>query len=86
MKRTQLYLDESIAKILATVSRQQGTSVSELVRQCIREKFGRKENIDKVELARELGGIWTKRKDLGETAKYVRGLRRDTRRSRLKNG
>ena len=85
MKRTQLYLDESIAKILSTVSRQKGTSVSELVRECIREKFGRKEEIDKIGLARQLGGIWSKRKDLGDTAKHVRRLRRDTRRARLKN-
>ena len=86
MKRTQLYLDDDIAKILSTVSRQKGQTISELVRECVREKFGRKENIDKVELARQLGGVWKNRKDLGETKKYVRRLRRDTRRERLKDG
>jgi len=86
MKRTQLYLDEDIAKVLSTVSRQQGTTVSELVRTCVREKFGGKEAIDRGALARQLGGVWKDRGDLGETRAYVRRLRTDTRRRRSKNG
>ncbi len=86
MKRTQLYLDDEIAKILSTVSRQQGQTISELVRECVREKFGRKEKIDKVELARQLGGVWKNRKDFGQTGKYLRRLRTDTGRRRLRNG
>jgi hypothetical protein len=86
MKRTQLYLDDDIAKILSTVSRQTGRTISELVRESIREKFGGKETIDKAELARRLGGLWKNRKDIGDTQKYVRKFRTDTRRQRLKNG
>jgi ribbon-helix-helix CopG family protein len=86
MKRTQLYLDDDIAKILSTVSRQKGKTVSELVRECVREKFGAKEKINKTELARELGGIWKNRTDLGDTEKYLRKVRTDTRRKRIKNG
>jgi hypothetical protein len=86
MKRTQLYLDDDIAKILSTVSRQTGQTISALVRECVREKFGGKERIDKTELARQLGGIWKRRKDLGETAQYVRKLRTDKRRRRLTDG
>jgi hypothetical protein len=86
MKRTQLYLDEDIAKVLSTVSRQQGTTVSELVRECVREKFGGKEAIDHAALARQLGGVWKDRRDLGETRAYVRRLRTDTRRRRSKSG
>ncbi len=86
MKRTQLYLDDEIARILSTVSRQTGQTVSELVRECIREKFAGKESINKAELARQLGGLWKHRKDLGSTKQYVRRLRADTRRQRLKNG
>jgi hypothetical protein len=52
----------------------------------VREKFGRKEQINKAELARQLGGLWKNRKDFGATGKYVRKLRADTRRQRLKNG
>src|SRR5438094_7278558 len=42
MKRTQLYLDDDIARILSIMSRQRGQTISELVRECIREKFEEK--------------------------------------------
>ncbi len=86
MKRTQLYLDEDIAKVLSTVSRQRGTTISELVRQCVREKFGREEAVDKVALAREIAGIWKRRKDLGGTDRLIRRLRKNSRAGRLKLG
>ena len=60
--------------------------VSELVRECIREKFGEKLTLDKTALARRVAGIWKNRRDLGSTDKYVRRLRKDTRRARLKIG
>jgi hypothetical protein len=82
MKRTQLYLDDDIANILSAVSRQQGTTVSSLVRECIREKFGPRQQVDKAALAREIGGVWKKRRDLGATAERVRKLRKGR---RLKN-
>ena len=86
MKRTQLYLDDDIAKVLSTVSRQQGRTISELVRECIREKFGRKESLDKAVLAKEIAGIWKGRKDLGKTDPFVRRLRKDSRAGRLRRG
>jgi len=86
MKRTQLYLDEEIAKILSTVSRQQGKTVSELVRECVREKFGHKKTVDKAALARQLAGLWRQRRDLGKTVRLIRRLRTDSRRERLKLG
>ena len=86
MKRTQLYLDDDLAKILSTVSRQQGTTVSALVRDCIREKFGHKQDIDGTALAHQIAGIWKERHDFGNTGRYVRQLRKDTRRERLKIG
>jgi hypothetical protein len=82
MKRTQLYLDDDIANILSTLSRQRGTTISSLVRECIREKFGPRQQVDKAALAREVGGIWKKRTDLGGTARHVRKLRKGR---RLKN-
>jgi predicted DNA-binding protein len=82
MKRTQLYLDDDMANILSALSRQQGTTISSLVRECIREKFGPRQQVDKAALAREIGGIWKKRKDLGATAQHVRTLRKG---ARLKN-
>src|SRR5205085_2369956 len=83
MKRPQLYLDDDIARILSTVSRQKRQTVSELVRECVTDKFGKKEEIDRAQVARELGGLWKNRKDFGETRKYARKLRTDTRVQRL---
>ena len=86
MKRTQLYIDDDLSKILSTVSRQRGVTVSELVRGCIREAFGGNQRTDKAALARQVAGIWKNRSDLVDVEKYVRGLRKDTRRKRLKIG
>jgi hypothetical protein len=86
MKRTQLYLDDDMAKVLATVSRQRGTTVSELVRECVRDKFAERQPIDRASLVRQVAGVWKHRRDLGATETYVRTLRHDTRRRRLKIG
>ena len=83
MKRTQLYLDDEMAKILSTVSRQRGATISELVRECIRDKYAEKRNIDKVALIRQIAGVWRNRRDIADTDRYVRRLRMDTRRKRL---
>ena len=84
MKRTQLYLDDDMARILATVSRQRGATISQLVRECVREKFGQKDAIDKTAMARRLAGLWKNRADLGDTGRLVRRLRKDSRRRRLR--
>ena len=84
MKRTQLYLDDDMARILATVSRQRGATISELVRECVREKFGHMGALDKVAMARKLGGLWKNRTDLGDTGRFIRRLRKSTRRRKLK--
>ena len=83
MKRTQLYLDEQMARTLAALSRQKGTTVSELVRESVQEKYLSKVDVDKVSLARQLSGIWRDRKDLEEIDQTVRGLRKGRRLKRL---
>ena len=85
MKRTQLYLDEEMARILDALSRQRGTTVSELVRTSLRERYMPARDLDKVSLARELSGIWKGRRDLKKIDQTVRQLRRGFRlgRSRL---
>ncbi|MBI2988855.1 MAG: ribbon-helix-helix protein, CopG family [Deltaproteobacteria bacterium] len=83
MKRTQLYLDEQMARTLAALSRQKGTTVSELVRESVQEKYMSKVDVDKVSLARQLSGIWRNRKDLEEIDQTVRGLRKGKRLKRL---
>ena len=83
MKRTQLYLDDDMARILATVSRQRGATISQLVRESVRATFGRAGALDKPAMARRLAGIWKDRTDLGDTGRFVRRLRKGTGRRRL---
>ncbi len=79
MRRTQLYLDEAVAKKLAALSRQKGATISELVRESIREKYGAGTELDRAELAKKLTGIWAGRKDLARIDAVVRRLRRGRR-------
>ena len=86
MKRTQLYLDEEMARALAALSRKEGTTISELVRESVREKYLSGKDVDKVALARQLVGIWRDRKDLRNTDRVLRRWRKGTRRRRLRIG
>jgi hypothetical protein len=83
MKRTQLYLDEEMARTLETLSRQKGATVSELVRTSLREHYMPGKSLDKVALARLLTGIWKNRKDLQNINASIRMLRKGSRRERL---
>ena len=83
MRRTQLYLDEPMARLLAALSRQRGATVSQLVRESVREKYMSREEMDKVALARQLSGVWRNRKDLKDIDRVIRSWRRGTRLRRL---
>ncbi len=82
-KRTQLYLDEEMARTLATLGRQKGVTVSELVRESVQEKYMNRNDLDKVELARQLSGIWRHKKGLKEGDRFIRKLRKGARLKRL---
>ena len=74
MKHTQLYLDEDIWKVLRVHARLFRTSISALIRQAVRDKYGispakRKKAMQAV------AGMWKDRTDLPETETYVRRLR-----------
>jgi hypothetical protein len=86
MKRTQLYLDEEMARTLETLSRQKATTVSELVRASLRERYMPGKDLDKVALARGLIGIWKNRRDLKDIEAAVRKLRRGSRLKRFRSG
>jgi lambda repressor-like predicted transcriptional regulator len=83
MKRTQLYLDEEIARTLATLSRQKGTTISELVRTGLRERYMQGKDLDKAALARSVAGIWKNRDDFKDIDATVRKLRKSSRLRRL---
>ena len=83
MKRTQLYLDEGIWKTLQIEARQAGTSISELVRQAVQERYGASPAKRRVAM-QAIVGIWKDRKDIpADTVSYIRQLRRGTRLKRL---
>ncbi|MGA9640868.1 MAG: ribbon-helix-helix domain-containing protein [Terriglobales bacterium] len=83
MHRTQLYLDDDLWNALRNRARNQGTTISDLVRKAARERY--LGNLDeRREAMLAFVGIRKGRKDLPDsTEEYVRSLRRDTRRERL---
>jgi hypothetical protein len=84
VRRTQLYLDDDLWNALHTRARKQRTTISDLVRQAVRDRY--LGNLEERRKAMEgLVGIWKDRTDLPDsTEEYVRGMRRDTRREGLR--
>ena len=82
MGRTQLYLDDDIWKALHVQSRQRRTSVSELVRQAVRDRYG-SSPANRRQAMMALVGIWKDRDDLPDATTYIRRLRRGKRLKRI---
>ena len=82
MKRTQLYLHEDIWKVLHIRSRQQGTSISELVRQAVRDRYGSSPT-SRRQAMQALVGMRKDRKDFPDSTTYVRRLRKGKRLRRI---
>jgi Ribbon-helix-helix protein, copG family len=83
MRRTQLYLEESTWKALHIRAKQLRVTISELVRQAVREKYESSlENRRQVMQA--FVGLRKDRKDIGDSTAYIRKLRKGNRLSRLK--
>jgi hypothetical protein len=82
VRRTQLYLDDDLWKLLHMIAQQSGATVSELVRNAIREKYW-PERALRIEAFESIIGLWKDRTDIGETDDYIRDLRRSSRLERL---
>jgi hypothetical protein len=82
MKRAQLHFDDDIWNALRIQARQAGTSISELVRRAVRDKYGNTP-ANRRRAMSEWVGIWQGRKDLPDCETYVRRLRKGTRLRRL---
>ena len=82
MKRTQLYLDEDMARLLAAESRRRATTVSALVRDAVVREYGRRSGEDRSAIIERLAGAWADRTDIGSSEEMVRRLRRSTRAER----
>lgn len=75
MKRTALYLDDQLWNSLHFRASAQGASISELVREAVRERyFGNLE--ERKEAMQAFIGIRKERADAPDSTKYVRALRR----------
>jgi Ribbon-helix-helix protein, copG family len=80
--RTQLYLDEVMHARLRSLARQQGRTVSELVREALVRAYGTTDAQARQAVVMAVLGLWKGRDDIGEPREYVRRLRRGTRRKR----
>jgi Ribbon-helix-helix protein, copG family len=83
MKRTQLYLEDESWKALHVRSKESGLSISELVRQAIRDRYLSPVNERRAAM-QAIIGIWKDRSDLPDTEAYVRDLRRNRRSARIR--
>jgi hypothetical protein len=82
MKRVQLYLDEQLWKSLRVQARNTGTTVSELVRETLRERYWG--DLQKRKQAMQaLIGRRKNRDDFDDAETDVRDLRRGSRLDRL---
>lgn len=82
MKRTQLYLQRDMWKFLRTRARQEGTTISDLVREAVREKYGRSYERRR-EAMQAVVGLWRDRDDITDSTDYVRRLRKGKRLRRI---
>jgi len=78
MRRTQMYLDDDLWSALHARARSQGTTVSHLVREAVRERYVGK--LDQRRNAMQaFVGTRKDRADLPDAEEYVRSLRRGNR-------
>lgn len=83
MRRTQLYLDDHLWNALHARARGRKTTISELVREAVRERYlGRQDEQRKA--MQEFVGIRKGHSEPLDAAQYVRGLRRGDRLERLR--
>lgn len=82
MRRTQLYLEDDLWKTLHILARQSHSTVSELARRAIREKY-LGDAAERKEALLSAVGLWKDRTDLPDTETYVRSLRKGGRLERF---
>ena len=76
MVRTQIYLDQTLKKELNRISQNCRVTVSELIRQAI-EQFLRKGSPKFGEALGKSFGLWSRRKDIGDSSSYIRKARQE---------
>ena len=79
MKHAHVYLPDDQWKQLATLSRQQATPVTELIRRAIAQVYPVRRRTRFEQALDAVTGMWQDRQDWGSTESYVRTLRLDDR-------
>jgi hypothetical protein len=82
VKRTQLYLDEDLWRVLHAQAASTKTTISELVREAVRERYAG-DFEERRKAMQEVVGIWRDRRDVRGSEPYLRSLRKGTRLDRL---
>ena len=82
MRRTQLYLDDHLWNALHARARSRKTSISELVREAVRDRYLGKRD-EQAKAMQEFVGIRKDRAESIDAVEYVRSLRRSDRFERL---
>jgi hypothetical protein len=85
VRRIQLYLEDDLWKTLHILVRQSGSTISELARKALREKYLADASKRRDGLLSAVG-LWKDRTDLPDTETYVRRLRKGDRLKRLSKG
>ena len=83
MRRTQLYLDDDLWKALHDRAAAEKTTVSELVRKAVRERYPVFDREKRRQAMMGIVGMWKDRTDLPSTEEYLRQLRGNGRMKRL---
>lgn len=84
MRRTQLYLNDDLWETLHIESKQRGTTVSELVREAVRDKYGNSPT-NRAKAMEAVIGMWKDRTDLPDSETYIRQLRKGKRLERIRS-
>ena len=85
VRRTQLYLDDNLWNALHARARSRKTTVSELMREAVRERYlGRRD--ERMKAMQEFVGTRKERSNPPDAVEVVRSLRRGDRVDRLHKG
>jgi hypothetical protein len=84
VRRTQLDLDDQSWQTLHADAQTSGTTISDLVRKAVREKYFGNAGA-RAAAMRNFVGIRKNRRDIPDSTEYIRGLRRGNRLAALKS-
>jgi len=76
MKRTQIYISEEMKEELDALSRQSGSSKSEIIREAVTEYISRHSESEKKKKLKAGAGLWEDKKDLPDLLKLRREFER----------